>query len=86
MDKIPAKTAVEELTLLLMYLTRTTDNYDFGTINYAWKGYSFNVLSKLDEAGYIDKGRYKNKSVQLYKAGVEEAKALMEKYNISDER
>ncbi len=80
---------IEELTLLLMYLTSwdeeslfydENDNLDKGVTKNAWKGYSFDAINKLTENGYLYPTKYKNKSVTLTKEGEKLAKSLMEKY------
>ena len=45
-EKTETKKAIKELTLLLMYLNRFTDEKDFKTAKdfYTWKGYSFNIM------------------------------------------
>ena len=86
MEKVSSKDAMKELTLLLMYLSRFTDGENFSEAKdfYAWKGYDFGVINKLDEEELIHQGRYRSKSVYLTEKGKEEAKKLLEKYNISD--
>ena len=86
MEKVSSKDAMKELTLLLMYLSRFTDGENFSEAKdfYAWKGYDFGVINKLDEEEPIHQGRYRSKSVYLTEKGIEEAKKLLEKYNISD--
>lgn len=85
MEKISAETAVKELTLALMYLTRFNEkNRFYVSENNAWKGYPFKVLDELDETGFIDQGSHRSKSVQIRDAGVEQAKILLDKYNIRD--
>ena len=71
---------IEELTLLLLYLT-SWEEKAFGdtTIRRAWKGFRFEDLDALAEAGYIDQSR-RAKSVTLTAAGVERAQALAAKY------
>ncbi|MBR4471725.1 MAG: hypothetical protein IKS54_10495 [Erysipelotrichaceae bacterium] len=86
MEKVSSKDAMKELTLLLMYLSRFTDGENFSEAKdfYAWKGYDFGVINKLDEEELIHQGRYRSKSVYITEKGKEEAKKLLEKYNISD--
>jgi hypothetical protein len=71
---------IEELTLLLLYLTSWEEKVfaDF-TIHRAWKGFRFEALDALEEAGYLDQSR-RAKSVTLTKAGVEQARQLVTKY------
>lgn len=85
MSKIPANEAVEELTLLLMYLTKFSEKIiPEVTAHRTWKGYNFDVIDALDESGYIEKGSNRSKSVMINEEGLEYAKELLEKYQISD--
>jgi uridine phosphorylase/DNA-binding MarR family transcriptional regulator len=70
----------EELTLLLLYLTSwrekvVSDLY----IQRAWKGYDFGILNKLEEKGYITSSK-RAKSVHLTDEGIEQAKAILKKF------
>ena len=78
--------AANEFSLMLMYLTRFTEKnpYDDESLFYAWKGYDFDVLNNLDEQGYINQGRYKNKSLYITEEGIKKAKELLKKYNIEE--
>lgn len=81
---------IEELTLLLMYLTswdekgymynENTNMTEESAIKNSWKGYDFNVLNKLTEKGYLYPGKYKNKSVTITKDGEKLAEELVKKY------
>ncbi|QQS87978.1 DUF6429 family protein [Fusobacterium canifelinum] len=84
--KTETKKAIKELTILLMYLNRFTDEKDFKTAKdfYAWKGYDFNIINELDDEDFIYQGKYRNKSVYITEKGIEEAKKLLEKYKIKD--
>lgn len=88
MDKTSAKIAMEELTMMLLYLSRFTETDRFSDENdlYAWKGYNFDVLNKLDDEDYIRQGSRpsRTKSVYITEEGVKKAKELMEKYGIED--
>ena len=46
-EKTETKKAIKELTLLLMYLNRFTDEKDFKTAKnfYVWKGYNFDIIN-----------------------------------------
>jgi DNA-binding PadR family transcriptional regulator len=71
---------VEDLTLLLLYLTSWEEEvFDDFTIYRAWKGFRFEALDALEEAGYINQTR-RAKSVTLTEAGCERARALAAKY------
>ena len=84
--KTETKKAIKELTLLLMYLNRFTDEKNFKTAKdfYAWKGYNFDIINKLDDEDFISQGKYRSKSVYITEKGMEEAKKLLEKYKIKD--
>ncbi len=88
MDAIKANEAIKDLTMILMYLTRFTEQGRFSNPNalYAWKGYSFRVLNELDDADFIRQGDHpsKSKKVFLTEAGMENAKELLVKYGIED--
>ena len=80
---------IEELTLLLMYLTsREEVGYvadengmpKEAKIKTCWKGYSFDVVNKLMDEKYLYFSKYKNKSVSLTPEGEKFAKEVMEKY------
>ena len=80
---------IDELTLLLMYLTSWDEenlfydengNLDKGVTKNAWKGYSFDAINKLTDKGYLYPIKYKNKSVTLTKEGEKLAESLMGKY------
>lgn len=81
--------SIEELTLLLMYLTSweedgyVADENDMpveSKIKTCWKGYSFDVINKLTNENYLYFSKYKNKSVSLTPKGEELAKKLIDKY------
>ena len=72
--------AVEDLTLLLLYLTSWEEKvYGDLTVHRAWKGYLFEVLDALEEAGYLNQTR-RAKSVTLTETGLEQARALEARY------
>ena len=67
---------VDEISLALLCLTTFKDKWGFR----AWKSYSWDVLDRLHESGYIDDPRRKAKSVLLTDEGVKRSKALFEKH------
>lgn len=78
---------IEELTLLLMYLTSwdekgfirdENDEIKEGKVKICWKGYSFDVINKLTDENYLYFS--KGKSIILTHEGEELAKKLMDKY------
>ena len=78
---------IEELTMLLIHLTSWEEKVlgDL-TIRRAWKGFRFEALNALEEAGYLNQTR-RAKSVTLTDAGIEQAWALAAKYlsNVAEE-
>lgn len=88
MDKREAKQAMEELTMILMYLSRFTEREKISETKdfYAWKGYDFDIINKLWDEDYIRQGSHpsRTKKVYLTESGKEYAKRLMEKYGVSD--
>lgn len=88
MDKITANQAMKELTMVLLYLSRFTeqDRFSNGDDYYAWKGYDFDILSELDDEDCIRQGSHpsRSKSVYITETGMQKAMELMEKYGIDD--
>jgi Mn-dependent DtxR family transcriptional regulator len=72
---------LEELTLMLLYLTSWQENAAGKKISLSWKGYPFDVLDKLTEEGYIS-GTKKAKSVYISEEGLKAAEKLLKKYAI----
>ncbi|KAA0564585.1 DUF6429 family protein [Rossellomorea aquimaris] len=79
------KDQIDELTLLLLYLTSFTDDYGLGEAQRSWKGYPFESLNELSENKYIMGGK-RSKSVYLTDDGINQAKELLKKYNIVHEK
>ncbi len=79
---------IEDLTLLLMYLTSweeegyvvLDDNVEKSKVKTCWKGYDFDILNKLTDDGYLYYSKHTSKSVGLTPKGEELAKELMNKY------
>ncbi len=88
METTSAKDAMEELTMILLYLSRFTQKGRFSVpgVWRAWKGYDFDTLDQLDNADYIRQSNPPSrlKSVYLTEAGMEKARELMQKYGIED--
>ena len=83
------KDKIEELTLLLLYLTGwdeeqyvydEKENLDKEKMINSWKGYSFDALNELTDKGYLYTSKHSTKSVTLTKNGKKQAELLMEKY------
>jgi DNA-binding PadR family transcriptional regulator len=71
---------VEDLTLLLLHLTSWEELvHEELTIQRAWKGFRFEALDALEEAGYLSQTR-RAKSVTLTEAGIERARTLAASY------
>ena len=88
MKNVDTENAMKELTLMLLYLSRFTQDEKFHEAAnfYAWKGYNFDILNKLNDADYIRQGNHPSRSKMVYitESGIEEAKKLLSKYGISD--
>lgn len=76
---------VEELTLLLVYLTSWEEKgkYFSRPVRRSWKNHRFEILDKLKEKGFIA-GSSKGKSVYLTEEGIDKAKGLQKKYKIKN--
>ncbi len=75
------KDQIDELTLLLLYLTSFTEDIGLGEKTRSWKGYPFESLDELKEDKFI-LGFNRSKAVYLTDDGIKQAKQLMKKYNI----
>ena len=80
MDKINPSQAMEELTLMLLYLSKfsETDRFSDKKDYYAWKGYAFKILNEFEEKDYIRQGSHpsRSKSVYITPDGLEHARNL----------
>lgn len=85
---------IEELTLLLMYLSSWDEdgflNDDKNgitrtTFKTCWKGYDFDVINHFMDMGYLYPEKHSAKSVAFTPEGEEIAKKFMEKYLKKDE-
>ena len=77
------KEQIDELTLLLLYLTSFKEDYGLSEAQRSWKGYPFESLNELSGNNFIRDSK-RSKSVYLTDEGIEEAKKLIKKYNIKD--
>ena len=82
-DKLEAATAARELTLVLLFLNRFCEKIGTGSVWRSWKGFDFDTLDKLSEAGLISSSRTA-KSVYLTDEGLAEARRLLDKFGIAD--
>lgn len=75
---------IEELTLLMLYLTHWVEKDRFNPegVPRSWKGYPFDVLNKLVDKGYLVGVKHpgSSKSVVLTDEGIARAKELEKKY------
>ena len=72
--------SIEELTLLLLYLTSWEEEVMKGSkLIRSWKGYRFEVLNVLEGKSLISQSK-KAKSVYLTDEGHNKAKELFKKY------
>ncbi|PGM57369.1 DUF6429 family protein [Bacillus sp. AFS053548] len=76
------KELIDELTLLLLYLTAFEENTVLGETSLrSWKGYPFDTLNKLSNNNLIIFSN-RAKSVYLTEDGIELANILLQKYTI----
>ena len=87
MSEVQKKTreqAIEELTLMLIYLTRFQDNNEFCRyLENSWKGYDHEALSALEQAELLYAPR-KNACVYLTEDGKQRARELLAEYHLAD--
>jgi len=70
---------IEEMVLLLIYLTSWEEKVLDTKVLRSWKGYPFEVLDEL-KSKYLLSGSKVAKSVYLTDTGIKKAKELIEKY------
>jgi hypothetical protein len=70
------KDKVDDLTLALLYLTSSHDQY--GTR--AWKGLDQAVLDRLHAKGYVNDSNGKGPTLELSEEGARLSKELFQKY------
>lgn len=80
-EKTKHEQAVEELTLLLLYLTSWEEELLRGapTVRRAWKNLRFEVLDSLAQQGYLET-KHRAKSVRITEEGLKKARELQKKY------
>lgn len=84
MDKKSRKQAIEELSLMLIYLTRFQDANEYCRyLENSWKGYDFKALDELENKELLFQPK-RSKVVYLSEAGKEAARKLLTEYNIAD--
>ncbi len=84
-QKLPTepRQAIEELTMILLYLTRFAWNKN-QEMRSSWKSHDWDAMDHLVEQEFLYRGSRKNKSVDIMDTGVEKALELLKKYNIKD--
>ena len=87
-DKKSYEKAVEELSLMLMYLTRTPDNNEFCRYReISWKGYDFGMLDRLSDEELIIQPRSRrgyDKYLYLTEQGRRKAQEFLAEYGLCD--
>ena len=84
MNKKTREEAIEELSLMLLYLTRFQDDNEFCRYReVSWKGYDFGTMDQLEERGLIIQPR-KSKCTYMTERGKEYARELLQAYQLSD--
>lgn len=87
-EKKSYEKAIEELSLMLMYLTRIQDKNEFCKyMELSWKGYDFDVLDKLEKEKLINQPRNRRgyeKYLYLTEAGYRKSQKLLKEYGLSD--
>jgi len=70
------KDKIDEMVLALLYLTT------FGEegLKRSWKGYSWDVMDRLHEKGYISDPKNNNKSVIMTEEGAQLSEELFKKH------
>ena len=70
---------IEELVLLLIYLTSWKEDSFGQEVIRSWKGYPFDILDILTEKDLIS-GSKKAKSIYLTESGLKKAREIEKKY------
>lgn len=85
MEKKSREDAIKELSLMLMYLTRFPENAEYGKnfMEPSWKEYDFDTLEQLENTNLIFQPK-KSKLCYMTEAGKQQARKLLEVYNIAD--
>lgn len=73
---------IDELVLLLLYLTSWEEDELPEGIKRSWKGYPFSSFDDLQAKDMI-RGSNRSKSVYLTKEGIEKAESLLENFHLS---
>lgn len=84
MKKKSREQAIEELSLMLIYLTRFQDNNEYCRyLENSWKGYDFETLDELEQKELLIQPK-KSKCVYLSEKGKDIARELLAEYHLAD--
>lgn len=84
MEKKSREQAIEELSLMLLYLTRFQENNECCRyLEPSWKGYDFDTLNVLEQKELLYQPK-KSKCVYLSEEGKEYARKLLTEYHLAD--
>lgn len=84
MEKKSREQAIEELSLMLLYLTRFQENNEYCRfLEPSWKGYDFDTLNVLEQKELLHQPK-KSKCVYLSEQGKEYARKLLSEYHLAD--
>lgn len=88
MNKKTREEAISEMSLMLMYLTRFSDDNEFCRyLELSWKNYDFDTLNELENQDLIfqpKSSRGYSKYAYLTEKGKEKARVLLREYHLSD--
>lgn len=84
MEKKTREEAIEELSLMLLYLTRFGDDNEYCRYEeVSWKGYNFDTLNQLEAQEMILQPG-KSKRVYMTEKGKAHARELLQRYQLQD--
>ena len=72
------------MMLICLFQFMERDRFANQDDKYAWKGYDFDILNKLDEKDYIRQGSHWTKFMYITKEGEVKVKELMETYKVAN--
>ncbi len=76
--------AIEEMTLMLMYMTHFRERSGDLVALRTWKNYPFDIVDRLCDKELIDT-KHGNKSAYILPEGKKRAEELLREYGIGDE-
>ena len=74
---------IDDYTLALLYLVTWERQEGLGTR--AWKGFDWDTMDRLHEAGYISDPKGKTKSVVMTEDGFKKSQELFHKYFMEED-